>query len=270
MIDDHYQLASNPETAPEILRELSQSDDRAIRQAVAGNPNVPIAVLWQLVGEFPHEFVANPLFTLIAVENPNWIMDIPGNQLVALLQQPNPPKVFIATALKYVGYELIGYDNNGHEVDQYGVRSLAVRCIANDPHTSIEYLEEIVIDHGTLYSSIIERPDFGPESFKRITKCDDEQFRWNLVSFCFKNDEDEQIWPQHLNRQEIINAVIPELIKSMTEETDRVLLLGTKNLPEKFIPELLENLSNSALQYLARSSDTSMTVLEKISAIQQG
>jgi hypothetical protein len=39
MIDDQYQLAANPETAPEILRELSQSDDRAIRQAVAGNPN---------------------------------------------------------------------------------------------------------------------------------------------------------------------------------------------------------------------------------------
>jgi hypothetical protein len=42
MIDDQYLLATNPETAPEILRELSQSDDRAIRQAVAGNPNVPI------------------------------------------------------------------------------------------------------------------------------------------------------------------------------------------------------------------------------------
>jgi hypothetical protein len=28
-------LAANPETAPEILRELSQSSDRATRQAVA-------------------------------------------------------------------------------------------------------------------------------------------------------------------------------------------------------------------------------------------
>jgi hypothetical protein len=59
MIDDQYQLATNPETAPEILRELSQSVDRAIRQAVAGNPNVPIEVLWELMRDFPHEVIAN-------------------------------------------------------------------------------------------------------------------------------------------------------------------------------------------------------------------
>jgi hypothetical protein len=67
MIDDQYLLATNPETAPEILRELSQRDDglrptvghRAIRQAVAGNPNVPIEVLWELMRDFPHEVIAN-------------------------------------------------------------------------------------------------------------------------------------------------------------------------------------------------------------------
>jgi hypothetical protein len=258
-------LAANPETAPEILRELGRSDDRAIRQAVAGNPNVPIEVLWELVGEFPHEVIANPLSTLIELENPNWIMDIPGDQLVALLQKPNPPKVFIAAALQYAGYELVGYDSNGCEVDQYDLRSLAVHCIANDPHTAIEYLEEIVIDHGLLYSSIVERLDFGLESFRKITQCDDSQFQRDLVSFFFSNGEDGRLWPQHLNRQEIIDVVIPELIKSMTEETDRVLLLLREELPEKFIAELLENLSNSTLLYLVKSSDTPMTVLKKIS-----
>jgi hypothetical protein len=265
MIDDQYQLANNPETAPEILRELSQSDDRAIRQAVAGNANVPIEILWQLVGEFPHEFVANPLFTLIELENPNWIMDIPGNQLVALLQKPDPPKVFITAALQYAGYEFVGYDSNGHEVDQYDLRSLAVGCIANDPHTAIEHLEEIVIDHGLLYSSIVERPDFGLESFRKITQCNDSQFQWDLVSFCFSNGEDGRIWHQHLNQQEVIDVVIPELIKSMTKETDRVLFLHKEHLPEKFIAELLEDLSNSTLLYLVKSSDTPMTVLKKIS-----
>jgi hypothetical protein len=52
MIEAQRLLASNPETAPEILRELSQSDDRAIRQAVAGNPNVPIEVLWELMHDY--------------------------------------------------------------------------------------------------------------------------------------------------------------------------------------------------------------------------
>jgi hypothetical protein len=256
-------LAANPETAPEILRELSQSDDRAIRQAVAGNPNVPIEVLWELVGEFPHEVIANPLSTLIELENPNWIMDIPGEHFVELLQQPNPPKVFIEAALK-----CIGYDCEGHDIDQYGIRSLAVRCIANDPCTSIENLEKIVVDHATLYSSIIEHPDFGLESFKRIAKCDDWEFQSDLVSFCFSDGEGGRLWPQHLNRQEIIDAVIPEIIESMTEEIHRVLLLLREQLPEKFIPELLENLSSSALQYLVRTSDTPVKVLRKISEFQ--
>jgi hypothetical protein len=38
MIDDQYQLATNPETAPEILRELSQSDD-ALRPIAAHRPS---------------------------------------------------------------------------------------------------------------------------------------------------------------------------------------------------------------------------------------
>jgi hypothetical protein len=183
MIETQRLLAANPETAPEVLRELSQNADPAIRQAVAGNPNVPIEILWGLVGEFPHKIIANPLSTLIAVENPTWIMDIPGEQFVALLQQPNPPSIFIEAAL-----QCIGYDCEGHDVDRYGIRPLAVRCIANDPCTSIEDLEKIMVDHAMLHSAIIEHPDFGLESFKKIAKCDDWAFKWDLVSFCFNND----------------------------------------------------------------------------------
>jgi hypothetical protein len=69
MIDDQYLLATNPETAPEILRELSQNDDRAIRQAVAGNPNVPIDILWKLNQEFPYEILANPAFIFLTMED---------------------------------------------------------------------------------------------------------------------------------------------------------------------------------------------------------
>jgi hypothetical protein len=65
MIETQQLLATNPETAPEILRELSQSDDglrpteghRVIRQAVTGDPNVPIEVLWELLVDFPHEIM---------------------------------------------------------------------------------------------------------------------------------------------------------------------------------------------------------------------
>ncbi len=67
MIEAQRLLAANPETAPEILRELSQSDDRATRQAVAGNPNVPIDILYKLHREFPHEILQNPAFVNLTV-----------------------------------------------------------------------------------------------------------------------------------------------------------------------------------------------------------
>jgi hypothetical protein len=96
MIEEHLTVAANPETDPEILRALSQSGDRTIRQAVAGNPNVPIEVLWELVAEFPNEIVANPLFSLITLENPNWIMDIPDDNFFELFKQSNVPEIFFS------------------------------------------------------------------------------------------------------------------------------------------------------------------------------
>ncbi len=104
MIEAQRLLAANPETAPEILRELSQSDDRTIRQAVAGNPNVPIEVLWGLVEDFLHEIVANPLFELITLADPNWFLNIPKCNLGKLLQQSNIPEIFFREAEKHDEY----------------------------------------------------------------------------------------------------------------------------------------------------------------------
>jgi hypothetical protein len=100
MIDDQYRLATNPETAPEILRELSQSDDRAIRQAVAGNPNVPIDILWEIILDFPQAVVDNPVFEWLTLENPNWIIDIPERTLFELFQQANLPDIFFSEIAK--------------------------------------------------------------------------------------------------------------------------------------------------------------------------
>ena len=124
-----HQFVANPEIALETLRELSRSDDRAIRQTVAGNPNTPIDVLWNLMTEFPNEIVANPLFALIALENPDWIIDIPGENLLtllqqnflALLQQAKPSKIVIAAALN-----CMGYDDDGYDIDQYGREFYAI------------------------------------------------------------------------------------------------------------------------------------------------
>jgi hypothetical protein len=258
MIDDQCQLATNPETSPAILRELSQNGDRKIRQAVAGNPNVPIEILWELVADCPNEIITNPLFLLIPLENPNWIQDIPQEKLVKLLlNHPEVPEIFALESLKY-----------NYSLDEYNIRQCAVWAITRDPDITVEWMEEIVLEHGILYPPIVEHPSIQIESFRRFAQCNDWRFQADLISFCFSDGEDGLVWPQHLNRQEIIDAVIPELIKRIPDEPERAFLLQEEQLPEKFIPELLGNLSNGTLLYIAKSSNTSIIVLKKIAMLQ--
>ena len=58
-------VAKNPCATSEVLRSLSWSDDTEICQNVAGNPNTPTAVLWQLGAKFPQALLDNPIFPLL-------------------------------------------------------------------------------------------------------------------------------------------------------------------------------------------------------------
>ena len=61
--------AQDENTAPEILAELANSEDRLTRQYVAGNPNTSIEILEMLSIEFPEAITANPIFYLLLLEN---------------------------------------------------------------------------------------------------------------------------------------------------------------------------------------------------------
>jgi hypothetical protein len=257
MLESQRLLAANPETAPDILRELSRSDDRAIRQAVAGNPNVPIDVLWELVADFPDEVVANPCFVLITFTNFNWIQDLPAEKLMQLLRLPNCPEIFVKEAVKY----------DDRDVD-YAIKGLAARKIVATPNTSITLLEGVALECGIVWSSIMEHPDFGLESLKRLAMSNDSYFQSDLISCCLIDGHDGLIWPQHLDRQEIINNIIPELMRSITSDDVRISLLEKEELPKKFAPELIKQLSTQSLLYLANSVDTPITILRQIVEIQ--
>jgi hypothetical protein len=222
MIDDQYQLATNPETAPEMLQKLSQSHDRAIRQAVAGNPNVPIEVLWSLVVDFPNEIVANPLFLLITLENLNWIRDIPPDKLRQLLEQSSPPEIFIM--------ESLNYDDS---YDEYNIRGAAVNVIAKRTDTSTEWLEEIALTHGILYPAVVEHLLTQARSFRKFAQYGDYYFQRDLISFCFDfTRETGRLWPKHLDRKEIINIVVSELIVHAANDDVIIALLKESRLPQ--------------------------------------
>ncbi|BAY13823.1 hypothetical protein [Calothrix sp. NIES-2098] len=84
--------AKDIHTTPELLTELAGHEDLQVRQAVAGNPNAPIDVLFQLAGEFPQEFLENPILPLLQLENPEFHTLIPYSVIQIILACEDTPE----------------------------------------------------------------------------------------------------------------------------------------------------------------------------------
>ncbi len=77
MLDDRNSEGESPlakakgdHTSPDLLKQLANNQNLEVRLAVASNPNTPQEVLIELGKEFPDAIVANPIFTVVLLENP--------------------------------------------------------------------------------------------------------------------------------------------------------------------------------------------------------
>lgn len=107
-IESELRLAADPTTDPLHLRKLADSDDRRIRETIAGNPNAPTELLLELGAEFPAQLLNNPVLPLLCLEELHQVDNIPLNTLCSLLQQPNVPEHFFELGVKTGGSEVIG------------------------------------------------------------------------------------------------------------------------------------------------------------------
>lgn len=90
--------AEDVSTDPELLQELARSQDKDIRRAVAANPNTPADALLKLGAEFPTQLVENPVFSLLLLENPNLVAEIPLPTLRSILKLDNVPQFILEQA----------------------------------------------------------------------------------------------------------------------------------------------------------------------------
>jgi hypothetical protein len=254
MIEAQRLLAANPETAPEILRELSQSDDRAIRQAVAGNPNAPIAVLWKLLVDFPHEIIANPSFLLVILENPNWILEVPESSLIALLKQQNIPHIFMAECRKHKSVL---------------IRDAIVERIASNPKTTTEQLEEVTLTydsnvmpsvHHSTIRAIIHHPHIQIASLKKIASHCNAITQFDLVCYCL---DERYVLPRHLQRQILLDEVLPIIIDHSADAYIVEALLLNKSLPQRYIQQILSKYPEVQIRR-AKLASTPTAVLTQI------
>lgn len=107
-IDFNLRLAADPTTAADHLKKLADTDDRRIRETIAGNPNAPTELLLELGEEFPEQLLNNPIFPLLCLEELHQVDDIPLKTLCSLLKQPNVPEHFFELGVKTQNWEAIG------------------------------------------------------------------------------------------------------------------------------------------------------------------
>jgi hypothetical protein len=241
------EIAANPTTDPILLRKLSGSRDRITRKEVAGNPNTPTDVLWLLIKQYPYQVLENPLFLLIVLENPNWIMEIPESDLHQLLHQPSLPEMIVNAAMQH---------------NQSDVRNAAICVAAANPNTSAHRLEEITLNEGVLHGAVVQNPKITEESLQRFATCNNGNIQEQLAYFCFQG---ESFFSPSLSvkPQDILQWTFQDLI---ARQQDAVIfsLITHQYLPPQFIPQLLAALPHKLHVRLAKFSKTSADILSNL------
>lgn len=162
------QRALDPNTNPEILRELAIDRDRQLRRAIASNPNTPTDLLWQLGVDFPEAILANPIFELLQLEHLDLAAKIPPATLTSLLRCDRVPKALMDYAVNQQDYSFwLAVAYNRHAPSELLVnlaqksrsqdREL-LRAVAAHPNTPAHLLEQIGKIGESLAQIVAENP----------------------------------------------------------------------------------------------------------------
>lgn len=85
-------IAANPNTPPSLLEAFALDPNEAVRRATAQNPNTPLAQLLQLIEEFPHAFLRNPILPLLNLAQPDFIKKASPTTWLQLLRCEEIPQ----------------------------------------------------------------------------------------------------------------------------------------------------------------------------------
>ncbi|MBD2577946.1 HEAT repeat domain-containing protein [Oscillatoria sp. FACHB-1406] len=148
-------VAKNITAPPTLLAELSTSEDRLTRQNVTQNPNTSPEVLCKLGAEFPDDFLDNPVFPLLPLENPNWVEMLPEDTVQAFLSHHRAQQVWLEGCRNHPDlYELFFrwnleiHDFPTHWLEEFS-RSIdedVREGVAKNPKTPVSCLKQLSQD----------------------------------------------------------------------------------------------------------------------------
>jgi hypothetical protein len=169
---EEVEIASNPSTDPEVLVKLGTTHKRrSIRRHVASNPNTPVLILWKLARVFPQEVADNPMVSLLQLENPEFVLEMPYQDLVEILHTPDTPEIFINGAI-------------GHHM------SMVTTALLRNPKLSSSQLEHLVnrVNNDEMIYALLNHRHC-TDSFKMtIAHGNNEPLQIGLARNCLKHE----------------------------------------------------------------------------------
>ncbi|BAY08625.1 hypothetical protein [Calothrix sp. NIES-2098] len=266
-------IAAELTTEPEILRKLALSSDKITRQLVVANPNTPTDVLFDLGAEFPSELLDNPVFSLLFLENPNLVGEIPLPTVRSILRLENVP-VYILEKLA--------------DKSDYKAQALA---LVNNPQNQKLLLnrmnqisDSLIVESARLHINLAGELTEGyeqkiKEAIQGAISGDRHVFAYDLVvpaQICYIPEfivecwVREPIYEHYLCRNIAYSpATAATILKHLAKHTDGYTRDGVAhnlNTP----PEVLRELANKQESgepriFLARNINTPSDVLESLS-----
>jgi hypothetical protein len=125
-------VAKNPQTPVDLLRELSELDDRLTYKALVTNPSTPLDILFELGQKFLTDLLSNPLMTSM-LNNPELLDTIPKNLIYNILKKRNfsCPQLFLDWAVKQTDENILSLALNKQNLSQENLEILA-QCGENE------------------------------------------------------------------------------------------------------------------------------------------
>lgn len=231
-------VAENIETSPELLVKLASHKSKAVRQAVASNPNTPTETLFDLSICFPKEFLNNPIFELLLLEDSQFIKKIPTVILSILIQQNNVPQL------------LLNYAANHRDKKVADIAKMHISLsgeITKGWHQAVEemiqdgsFVDKFILDfHGAIFifngmtTSYKNDPAIPRQSYKLLAN-----FCELIESVISKNY-------QFKNNTALNPNTPPEILKKLAQDGDRHLRESVGGNPSTPV-EVLELFANDS------------------------
>ena len=257
-------VASNLGADSELLVTLASSRDFVVKAKVASNPNTPPNILWKLAGEFPQEFLNNPILPLLPLEDPSCVLNQSFSTLLRLLNQNTVPKWILLEATKFK------YDR-------------VVMAVAKNLQIDDEVIEKLIATQNKkIQLYLIQHPNISSRLLQKLSesKTSDYSYRTAIRAAVAKHldtppevleklafDSETQVKKAVASRSDLSIDLIAKMARDR-QITAKKFLLRNKYFSAELLKDLAGYQEPKVLQMVALHPHTPLEILKELASVE--